>query len=80
MQVGDTYGDEEIRDLLLILCPCLSILGTASLDISGSTMGDHGSEEDGIEPREGAGESSNQAPVDSEVEITSVVDFSGVSV
>lgn len=43
-------------------------------------MSDHSSEEDRVEPREWAGKSGNQSPVDGKIEITRVVNFAGISV
>jgi len=43
-------------------------------------VGDHASKEDWVEPREGAGEASDQAPVQSEEQITGVVNLAGLAV
>ena len=60
-----TYGNEQIRDLPLILCPSLTILGSAALHISPSSMQNHGREESSVKPRERAVEACNEPPCQS---------------
>lgn len=57
-----TYRDEQVRNLPLILCPRLTILLLALFNIAQRTVDDHTAEKDGVEPRERALESGNQAP------------------
>lgn len=75
-----THWNEEVGHLSLILEPGLAVLGSAPLDITQSTVGDHASEEQRVEPWEGAGEAGDQAPIKGEVEITSIVNLSGFAV
>lgn len=79
-QSSDTHRDEQVGNLLLILSPGLAVLDTAPLDITQSTMGNHAGEEDGVEPREGAGEASDQTPIQGEVQIAGVVDLAGLAI
>lgn len=77
---GNTHRNEQVGNLLLILSPGLAVLDTAPLDITQSTMGDHASKENGVEPGEGAGEASDQTPVQGKVQIASVVDLASLAV
>lgn len=49
-----TYGDEEVRDLLLVLLPGGPVLFTAAGNVTRCAMNDHAGEENRIEPRERA--------------------------
>lgn len=48
------YRNEEVRDLLLVLEPGLTILGSTPSNVTSGTVSDHSAEEDGIEPGERA--------------------------
>ena len=76
----ETYGDEEIRHPFLVLGPAVAVLHATALDVSYGAMGDHGGEENGIEPWEGTGEAADYAPAEGEVKIAGVVDLTGVAV
>lgn len=43
-------------------------------------MADHAGEEDRVEPRERAGEASDQAPVEREIQITGVVNLASFAI
>jgi hypothetical protein len=75
-----TYRDEQIRHKPLILLPALAILLPASLNISECTMDDHARKEHGVEPREWAVESGDEAPGIGEEEVACIVDLAGISV
>lgn len=62
-----THRNEQVRDPSFILEPGLPILGPAALDITQSTVADHACEEEGVEPRERAGEASYETPVQGKV-------------
>jgi len=76
----ETHGNEQVGDLALVLEPGLTVLGATPLDITQSTVGDHAGEEERVEPREGARETSDQAPVQSEVEVASVVNLASLAI
>jgi hypothetical protein len=76
----DAYGNEEVRNALLVLGPCLAILVPAALDITQGTVGDHAREEEWVEPREGAVEASDETPVQGEVEVAGVMDLASFAV
>ena len=48
------YGNEQVRNLPLILLPGLAVLESAALNVAPGSVGDHAAEKDGVEPREGA--------------------------
>lgn len=75
-----TYGDEEVWNSLLVLCPCLTILGSAALNVTHGTVGNHTGEEDRIEPGERTLEAGDKTPHECEVEIAGVVDLAGVAI
>lgn len=75
-----THGNEQIRHKLLVLGPGLAILESATLDISVCAMYDHTGKEDGVEPWKGTAETGDQAPCQSEVGVTGVVNLAGISV
>lgn len=75
-----THGNEQVGDLTLIFEPSLAVLGATPLDVTQSTVRDHAGEEQRVEPGEGAGESSDEAPVQGEEEIASVVDLAGLAI
>lgn len=64
---GYTHRNEQVRNLSFILQPGFPVLGTATLDITQGTVADHARKKDGIEPRKGAGEASDETPVQSKV-------------
>lgn len=49
-----TYGDEQVRYPLLVLPPGITVLGTATVDVTRRTVGNHTAEEERVEPRERA--------------------------
>jgi hypothetical protein len=51
---GATYRNEEIRHLLLVLLPSISVLASTTLDISHGTMNNHNHEEHRVKPWERA--------------------------
>ena len=75
-----THRNEQIRHPSLILEPGLPVLGPAALDIPQSTVADHASEENRVEPRERAAEASDQTPVQRKVQVASVVDLASLAV
>lgn len=75
-----TYGNEQVRHLSLILGPSFTVLVPAALDIAQGAVADHSGKEDRVEPREGALEASDQAPVEGEVQIACVVDLAGLAI
>lgn len=75
-----TYRNEQIRHSSLVLGPGLAVLDAAPLDVTERPVGDHGGEKEWVEPREGAGEAGDQAPVESEVEIASIVDLASLAI
>jgi hypothetical protein len=77
---GETYRNEQIRHLSLVLLPRLTILGTAALYVAHSTVCDHADEEDGVEPRKGAVEARDQAPRDSKDDIAGVMNLASVAI
>lgn len=74
------YGDEQIRNLSLVLHPGFAVLVPAALDVTQGTVGDHAREEDGVEPGEWAAEAGNQAPVQGKVKIAGVVDLTSLAI
>lgn len=76
----NTYGDEQIGNLSLVLRPGFTVLIPAALDVTQGTVGDHAREEDGVEPREWAAEAGNQAPVQGKIKIACVVDLTSFAV
>ena len=75
-----TYRNEQVRDLSLILPPCLAILVPATLNIAHRTVGDHAGKEQRIEPRKGAAEPSDETPVKGKVQVTGVVDLACLAI
>ena len=70
-----SYRNEEARDLPFILEPGVPVLDATALDVADCSMDDHCCEEDGVEPRERAVESSDQSPAYSEDKIASIMDL-----
>lgn len=50
---GRAYRNEEIGNLSFIFEPRFAVLGAAAGDVSMRAVGNHASEEDGVEPGEG---------------------------
>lgn len=75
-----TYRDKQVRNLSLVLPPGLAVLVPATLDITHRTVSDHAGEEQRIEPREGATEPSNEAPIKGKVQVTGVVDLACLAI
>jgi hypothetical protein len=69
----DAYRNEEVRNALLVLGPCLAILVPAALNIAQSTVGDHACEEQRVEPWERAIEASDETPVQGKVKVAGVM-------
>jgi hypothetical protein len=80
MLIHITYRNKQPGYLSSVLLPSRSVPLMASSDISPCTMGDHRAEEDRIEPRKWAVESSDQAPRQRKVDIAGVVDFASISI
>lgn len=76
----EDVGDEQVWDLLLVLCPCLTVNLTTPGDITKRTVNDHTSKEDRVEPGERRIKASDQTPRNSEEEIAGVVDLAGLAV
>src|SRR6266566_2998685 len=49
-----THRNEQVRHLLLVLLPRIAVLDAAPLYVTRCAVGNHGAEEDGVEPRERA--------------------------
>lgn len=77
---AETYRNEQIRHLSLVLGPRLAVLVPAALDIAERTVGNHAPEKERIEPRERAVEASDEAPVQRKVEVACVVDLASLSI
>jgi hypothetical protein len=76
----ENVGDKEVRHLLLVLCPRLTVDLTTPGDITKGAVNDHTSEEDGVEPGKRRVEAGDQTPRDSEEKIASVVDLACLAV
>ena len=78
--MGVTYRNEEIWDHLFILFPRITILSTAALDVSDTTVKNHDGEESRIEPREWRFETSNGSPCKSEEHIGGIMRFTSQTI
>lgn len=72
--------DEEVRHLLLVLCPRLTVDLTTPCDVTQRAVNDHTSEEDRVEPRERRIKAGDQTPRDSKEQIAGVVDLAGLAI
>lgn len=77
---NQTYRDEEVRHPPFVLLPRLAVFLPAPLDIPSGAMNDHEREEDRIEPREWAVETSDETPAQRKVQVGSVLHLAGVLV
>ncbi len=69
MRSKRAYGYKDVGYTSLVFLPCLSILYSASFNITKRSVHDHASEEKRIEPWEGTAETRDQAPAESEKEL-----------
>ena len=75
-----TYRNEKIRHPLLILLPSITVLLAAAGNVTPRAVSNHGAEENGVEPGEGAAEAGNQTPADSKVGVAGIVHLAGEAV
>lgn len=75
-----THGNEQVRNLSLILSPSLTVLVPAALDITQRTVTDHARKEQRVEPRERAVKASDKTPVQSKVQIAGIVDLASLAI
>ena len=76
----NSYRDEEVRDLILVLLPCFPIFRPTSLDIAPGSVDNHTGKENGVKPWKWAIKASDEAPSQCKVEITRIVDFPSIAV